>query len=129
MGREVKRVALNFNWFEKTKDTDHISKIWFGYLIEVAVPCQLCDEGKIGEDYCRLCWGDKYVGFTIEPPEGVGWQMWEDTSEGSPISPVFKTAEELAQWLEDNGAPKSGTSPPTAPAFSLILVANNNCLK
>lgn len=30
--------------------------------------------------------------------------MYEDTSEGTPISPAFKTAEELAQWLADNKA-------------------------
>lgn len=37
-----------------------------------------------------------------EPPEGEGWQMWESVSEGSPISPVFATAEALASWLTDN---------------------------
>lgn len=34
-----------------------------------------------------------------EPPEGPGYQMWETVSEGSPISPVFKTPEELASYL------------------------------
>lgn len=34
-----------------------------------------------------------------DPPTGAGWQLWETTSEGSPISPVFPTAEGLAQWL------------------------------
>jgi len=34
-----------------------------------------------------------------EPPEGEGWQLWETVSEGSPISPVFPTAQELARWL------------------------------
>lgn len=34
-----------------------------------------------------------------EPPTGEGWQLWETVSEGSPISPVFPTAEGLAQWL------------------------------
>lgn len=33
------------------------------------------------------------------PPAGDGFQMWETTSEGSPISPVFATALELAQYL------------------------------
>jgi hypothetical protein len=31
-------------------------------------------------------------------------QMYEDTSEGTPISPVMETPEELARWLADNGA-------------------------
>ena len=34
-----------------------------------------------------------------EPPPGEGWQLWETVSEGSPVSPVFATAEELATWL------------------------------
>ena len=30
--------------------------------------------------------------------------MYEDTSEGTPISPAFETPEELARWLVDNDA-------------------------
>lgn len=36
--------------------------------------------------------------------------MYEDTSEGTPISPAFKTPEELAQWLADSGASAFGSS-------------------
>ena len=45
-----------------------------------------------------------------EPPEGPGWQMWETTSEGSPISPVFETPEKLARWLAETGASSFGDS-------------------
>jgi hypothetical protein len=34
-----------------------------------------------------------------DPPEGDGWQLWETTSEGSPMSPVFATPEQLAGWM------------------------------
>jgi len=34
--------------------------------------------------------------------------MYEDTSEGTPISPAFETPEELARWLADNGASSFG---------------------
>lgn len=34
-----------------------------------------------------------------EPPTGDGWQVWETTSEGSPISPVFPDRESLILWL------------------------------
>jgi len=34
--------------------------------------------------------------------------MYEDTSEGTPISPAFATPEELARWLADNGASSFG---------------------
>jgi len=36
-----------------------------------------------------------------EPPEGEGWQLWETVSEGSPVSPVFASADELATWMSD----------------------------
>jgi hypothetical protein len=37
-----------------------------------------------------------------EPPKGDGWQLWETCTEGSPISPVFPTAEALADWATIN---------------------------
>ena len=37
-----------------------------------------------------------------EPPRGVGWQLWETTSEGSPVSPVFAGADDLASWCAAN---------------------------
>jgi len=40
-------------------------------------------------------WGDD---------EKTHLQMYESTSEGTPISPVLATPEELAQWLVDNNA-------------------------
>jgi hypothetical protein len=45
----------------------------------------------------------------IEPPKGEGYQLWETTSEGSPISPVLKTPEELAHWLAKNNASSFGS--------------------
>jgi hypothetical protein len=38
----------------------------------------------------------------MEPPEGPGWQLWDDPSEGCPLSPVFATSEELAAWCAKN---------------------------
>jgi hypothetical protein len=65
-------------------------------------------------DTCLTCGGhgsvEKYPGQraeaeaweSSEPPAGDGWQLWETTSEGSPKSPVFASAEELAAWCENN---------------------------
>lgn len=39
----------------------------------------------------------------IPPPDGDGWQVWETVSEGSPITPVFATADELAAYLAEYG--------------------------
>lgn len=74
MGREVRRVPLDFDW--------PLKKEW---------------EPEI------LYRGEQQETRSL-PPEGPGWQMWENTSEfGSPISPVFKTPEDLARWLADSG--------------------------
>lgn len=37
-----------------------------------------------------------------EPPIGPGFQMWETVTEGSPISPVFETPQDLATYLAEN---------------------------
>ncbi|MDH4158637.1 MAG: hypothetical protein OEV62_00085 [Actinomycetota bacterium] len=64
--------------------------------------------------YCPACDGEvvvfrdaahkeAYDTWTrTEPPVGDGWQLWETTSEGSPVSPVFDTAEGLAGWVVAN---------------------------
>lgn len=36
--------------------------------------------------------------------ERTHYQMYEDTSEGTPISPVMESPEALARWLVDNNA-------------------------
>lgn len=62
------------------------------------------------QEYCRTCDGNGDAATPEEreaaeswegtdPPPGDGWQLWETVSEGSPISPVFATGEELAQWM------------------------------
>lgn len=45
--------------------------------------------------------------------EKTHFMMYEDTSEGTPISPAFATAEELAHWLADTGASSFGRSTAT----------------
>lgn len=62
--------------------------------------CERCDgNGNIGTDEQR----EAYENWTgTEPPEGDGWQLWETTSEGSPVSPVFESAKALAAWCEGN---------------------------
>lgn len=42
--------------------------------------------------------------------ERTHYMMYEDTSEGTPISPAFATPEDLAQWLVDNEASAFGSS-------------------
>lgn len=49
-----------------------------------------------------------YYGCDVMPDwpdaERTHYQMYESTSEGTPISPVMETLEALARWLADNNA-------------------------
>jgi hypothetical protein len=63
---------------------------------------------------CPTCEGcgsvEKYPGQRAEadawaqtgPPTGEGWQFWETVSEGSPVSPVCATADDLITWLVEH---------------------------
>jgi hypothetical protein len=85
-----------------------------------AINCSICVEvrakelGVYGE--CECCNGDGEIWFSdeikelaenwegYEPPMGDGYQMWENTSEGSPQSPVFETLDELCDWCTENAS-------------------------
>lgn len=56
----------------------------------------------------------------VDPPTGDGWQLWETTSEGSPLSPVFPTGEELAEWMSQNPCGFAGSMIPLETALSLV---------
>lgn len=54
--------------------------------------------------------------------EATHYMMYEDTTEGTPISPAFATPEELARWLADTGASSFGSN--TATYEQWLRVAN-----
>lgn len=73
-----------------------------------------CKRLRIDMD-CPACGGTTHVGTPEQvaakkawkpsgPPKGRGWQVWEDISEGSPISPVFAIREDLVDWLTSPGS-------------------------
>lgn len=74
---------------------------------------------------------DKYdLWEGTEPPEGEGWQVWENVSEGSPVSPVFATASELADYLAEGGdewCRKRGDTPPSYEA-ALNFIEQGSCM-
>lgn len=72
--------------------------------------CTTCDgEGTLERYPGQRAEAEAWEG--TNPPTGEGWQMWETVSEGSPVSPVFATAEDLAQWLTTSaGGQVSGPS-------------------
>lgn len=83
-----------------------------------------CAKWKAGwrPDYCtdpdsRAMFYEQYAGqrphrddYMPDWPaeQRTHFMMYEDTSEGTPISPAFATPEELARWLTDTGASAFG---------------------
>lgn len=112
MGRELKRVPLDFDY--------PLNTVWYGYYDkEISFCHDRYPAGCIGcKAYAKIkgieieklgCpkfhefYGiQKNLSNKVEPPEGDGYQLWETTSEGSPVSPVFTTLDELCDWCEDN---------------------------
>lgn len=121
MGREVKRVPLDFEWPMYT--------IWWGYLLK-EVRCQTCRRSResflprqVGfryqsgtrdihpTDSCSTCAGAGKVRPRVEVPTGPGYQLWETITRGSPVSPVFSTPRGLARWIMRNEAEAAGDMP------------------
>lgn len=87
-----------------------------------------CEREGTG-DRCPTCQGhgslERYEGQRAEaetweptePPKGDGWQLWETVSEGSPISPVFATSDELAGWMSDPARGDRWVPPAAAAKF------------
>jgi hypothetical protein len=78
-------------------------------VLGITLECPVCSgHGHIATDAQREA-ADAWE--RQEPPSGDGYQIWETVTEGSPISPVFATPEELARhmattrWGADKGTP------------------------
>ena len=83
------------NWYESRKAA------WLNSLVEKGLQETLECEGNPpnADDYMPVWSSD----------QATHYMMYEDTSEGTPISPVFATPEELARWLADTGASSFGS--------------------
>lgn len=108
MGRELRQVPKDW---EHPRDTcDRYRPLMQGY--GVALERFKVDIEKMGLGDALDYWGggpqsDKYMpDWTWD--EAPYFMMYEDTSEGTPISPAFETIEELAHWLADNNASAFG---------------------
>lgn len=122
MGREVRRVPKNWE-HPKRKDGSYqplYDEDFEAAATEWMANAILWAQGKHPDQNDE--WARKngvpafYWQWSGEPPDEEyhrpSWseesrthlQMYENTSEGTPISPVMETPEELARWLADNGA-------------------------
>lgn len=102
MGREVRMVPANW---EHPKDRNGKYEALFdGY--ENAVQRFAKDIETMGLEKAleENDGGPRYSDYMHPEGERNHFMMYEDTSEGTPISPAFATPEDLARWLTDNGA-------------------------
>ena len=98
--REVRQVPLDWQ-HPVTGDTDRRGRpVYIPLLSRRSLLPDLNDYAEHPGDWgsppdpCR---------YMPEIPEGtpLGFQLYETTSEGTPVSPVFGTLEALAAWCED----------------------------
>lgn len=102
MGREINRVPLDFTF---PIGESYADAAWFQHKATCTHPNRHDKDFKHDEDTCG--------GYSICPPEGEGWQLWQTVSDG-PISPVFATADELIDWMsqpDDRGGDRYPSHP------------------
>ena len=90
MGREIKRVSLKFDWFER-----HGNKTWEGYLLD-EIECPLCSgTGRNVNDTneCKECYGEGKTCPTVEPLKDYG-------DENGPMDFIWILLREDAQLPE-----------------------------
>ncbi len=97
----------------------------------VCIKARLKREGKktacenckgTGEDWQSKKAKDLYKRWkSYDPPIGDGYQIWTTTSEGSPMTPVFPTLEELCLYCEEEGVSVFGHSTATKEKWFSML--------
>jgi len=118
MGRILKRVPLDFNhpigyrWDGYCPDIETFQKLFaqkypflndYKNCSDICQNCEInCGECSEGADYCFWYNEDNKEMWFKEVPKGEAYQLWENTTEGSPVSPVFKTLDELCEWCAEN---------------------------
>jgi len=118
MGREIRRVDAdwehpkigNSNIYQPIYD-----KVYTDVLLEWEEQKKLWEEGKhpnqLSKDYDTNCTYEEWDGdapdikyYLTKPFKNPTWyQMYETVSEGTPVTPKFKTEEELINYLVESG--------------------------
>lgn len=60
-------------------------------------------EHPVDEDGEFIAGGHLELLYYADPASLTSYQVYENVSEGSPVSPVFDTTEGLVQWLKQEG--------------------------
>lgn len=119
MGREIRPVALDWEHprdGDRTYSDGSVRYIPLHSREDLRRRIEWRDEHPDDEDEQEPIDPDEYM---PEIPEGTpyGWQMYETVTEGSPISPIFGTKDELAEWLASPAAGRDRVPEAAARAF------------
>ena len=120
MGREVRRVPAK--WEHPRDEQGHFRPMFDASYEERAKEfLERANRDGLQEavDWMGCPERDDYMP-TWPDSERTHLQMYETCSEGTPISPVFATPEELARWLADNGASAFGRMTATYEEWMVI---------
>jgi hypothetical protein len=111
MGREVRKVPKDWKHPRRDDGRDGYQPLLEGYTKAVKDWTAKVEKDGLQEaiDYFGGAPDRNRYMPEWTPEEADHLMMYEDTSEGTPISPAFKTPEELARWLADNGASSFGS--------------------
>lgn len=109
MGKEIRMVPENWE-HPQHENGNHKPLYDSKYAEEAKDFLEMANEEGLQEavDYMGCPDSEDYMP-DWKPEEKTCLQMYETCSEGTPISPVMKTPEELAKWLADNGASSFGS--------------------
>lgn len=137
MGREVRKVPRG--WQHPKDHRGHWVPLYGRDYAEAAAEWEAdCAKWRDGwrPDYAReetralpntalayaLWGGDRPTPGTHMPDcsDCTHLQMYENTTEGTPISPVMETPEQLARWLVDNSASAFGENTATYDQWLLV---------
>jgi len=104
MGREVRMVSKDWQ-HPKRDDGSYVPLLGGSYSADEKEFLKIANEKGLQEavDYMGCPEKERYMPDWTEN-EATYYMMYENTSEGTPISPAFETPEELARWLTDNNA-------------------------
>ena len=111
MGREVRRVPANWQ-HPKDERTGRYKPLFSGELYAEEAHGFMEKANTEGLQAAIDWYGQAPDQNDYMPNwpeiERTHYMMYEDASEGTPISPAFSTPEELARWLADTGASACG---------------------
>lgn len=111
MGREIRMVPAD--WEHPKNDRGQYEPLFDNYVEAVARFAKDIEEMGLEKALKENDGGPRYSNYMHPEGERTHYMMYEDTSEGTPISPAFATPEELAHWLADNNASAFGNTTAT----------------